>query len=368
MEGPRGLRGEEFPSLSRLMDTVFVGRPEGVMFSRYPQLFNVHNLANLLVFTDGGEVVSHAGMLLRWATLGGCTVRAGLVGAVGTREDRRGQGLASRLLEAACHKARENGADFMLISGRRGLYRRYGAAEVGMGHTAHIHREHAKQLALQEVRLRPFEEHRLDACAGAYQQKPDSFLRPWDDWEYFLTSRHCMNEPAEIICIFERDVFAGYFVLAKDRGGGQGRILEYAGCLGAIASALGALFDYARLKEVEFFLESGSHRLGKLLVQAGCVLRAEPYEGTLLLLNFPQLMERLRPLFETRIGQERSRGMRFTQDGERFVFGVPGQERTITGRRAAAEFLFGNPHVMRPEGVLSRLFPVPTLWYGLNYI
>ena len=116
MEGPRAVEASEMPSLSELVDTVFRGAPNNVMFSQYPQLFNEANRDNLLVFVDGGRVVSHYGMVQRWATVCGCTVRVACVGSVATYESHRGQRLASRLMQANVAKATADGADFAMIS------------------------------------------------------------------------------------------------------------------------------------------------------------------------------------------------------------------------------------------------------------
>ncbi len=129
MEGPRALRAHELGSLSKLADTVFQSKNDGQMVYQFPVLFGSENHENLLVFVDGGKVVSHVGMVQRWASLAGCTVKVGLIGSVATYEDYRGKGLASQLFAAAAEKAVRDGCDFFMISGGRGLYRRAGAAD-----------------------------------------------------------------------------------------------------------------------------------------------------------------------------------------------------------------------------------------------
>ena len=131
MEGPRTPRREETASLARLVDAVFMEGQQGRMFQCFPTFFAEENHENHLVFAEGDEMLSHVGMLYRWACLAGCTVRMACVGAVGTHEAYRGRGMATALFQAACEKALADGVDFMMISGNRGLYQRPGAAEVG---------------------------------------------------------------------------------------------------------------------------------------------------------------------------------------------------------------------------------------------
>ena len=58
MEGPRGLRPGELPSLRGLTDVVF--RPN--MPEQYPHLFNEENFENLRVVLDDGRCVAHVGI------------------------------------------------------------------------------------------------------------------------------------------------------------------------------------------------------------------------------------------------------------------------------------------------------------------
>ena len=100
MEGPKPLDASERDSLAELVDAIFANGQEGAMFRAFSEYFSEKNDGNHFVFVDEGRVISHVGMDVRWATITGCAVRVGCIGAVGTNEAYRGQGLATRLLEA----------------------------------------------------------------------------------------------------------------------------------------------------------------------------------------------------------------------------------------------------------------------------
>ena len=98
MEGPRALRADELESLRELVDEVFRKNSPRSMFDDYPQLFNQGNLHRLRVCVDDGKVVTHIGYTERFASILGCTVKVGCIGAVATHPDYRGRGLATRTL------------------------------------------------------------------------------------------------------------------------------------------------------------------------------------------------------------------------------------------------------------------------------
>ncbi len=131
MDGPRGLKAQEFDSLCTLVNTVFRGDGVGRMEEQYPLLFAPDNYDELFVMVDEGVVVSHVGALTRDISVLGCRMSTMSIGAVATYESHRGQGLATQLMEAAIRKAVEQDAVLMPISGGRGLYTRLGAKRIG---------------------------------------------------------------------------------------------------------------------------------------------------------------------------------------------------------------------------------------------
>ena len=105
MEGPRGLLAWELGSLRELTDIVM--RPG--LVDQFPHLFDEENLENLRVCLYAGRCVSHVGMIQRDASLFGCRVRVGCIGAVSTHPDYRRRGLASACFDDALRKAGQDG-------------------------------------------------------------------------------------------------------------------------------------------------------------------------------------------------------------------------------------------------------------------
>jgi hypothetical protein len=96
-------------------------------------------------------------------------------------------------------------------------------------------------------------------------------------------------------------------------------------------------------------------------------LTPEKTMGTLLIINFEQLMARLTPWFEHRIGMAQAKALSFKQEGEQFVFS-DGDKAVVLDRGEAGTAVFGYPEKPLFSGLLAQVFPAPSLYYGINYV
>ena len=367
MEGPRTLRVEERTALEVFVDNVFYpGRP-GAMYGYFPSFFGVGNLENHFIHVDEGRVISHGGMLPRWASLGGCTVRVGEVGAVATDPAYRGRNLGWQVMEATYEKARQDGVDFMLISGGRSIYLSAGARSVGHDYSAKIDGRNTMNLNDPAVTVLPFQSDYLPDCRLAYDRKYARFIRPLDDWNTFITTGTACCQQSKLWIICKNNQFAGYYVVGAPRDTGNVEILEFAGDESVLASALGALESQYPGATFSLHLQQENTHIKAALESAGVAFTPRNADGTILILLFEQFMRRLHPLFETHIGVEAARQLRFEERNNAFCFS-DGRETIMTDRAGAAELIFGKEGSVPAPGLLGRIFPVPTLVYGLNFI
>jgi hypothetical protein len=306
-------------------------------------------------------------MAQRWASIQGCTLRVALIGAVSTIEECRNQGLASKLFKMAREKARADGVDIMMISGDRTLYSRAGAAGVGCDFIAIVDRSVARGLHGRDVSIDDAGGAGLDACAALYETRSAHFIRPRDDWEWLDQFRIAACQEADIIGVRGRNVICGYLIIAKADKDGVASVIEFAGDETAMAAALKSLLARRGSRSVKLHLQQGDAILRDLLKDAGVTLKPETTTGTLLIVNFPQLITRLRPYIEHRIGIEEANTLGFHQDGERFVFSS-GEKSYSFDAVEAVQAIFGHPERRFFTGSLARIFPVQTLYYGINYI
>lgn len=135
MEGPRAVRKEELQDLTELINYVFRSSSgkEPDMHICFPIFISDKNLDNLLVMVDeeSGKPVSHMGLWINEFSYFGQPMKVGSLGSVCTDPNFRGQGLATKLMEAVFNRLEAEGVDLLLVSGGRGLYQRAGCTEVG---------------------------------------------------------------------------------------------------------------------------------------------------------------------------------------------------------------------------------------------
>ena len=374
MEGPRGLRSEEMVSLRHLTDICFW---KGLV-DKYPQLFNEDNLENLRVIVDGGEVISHVGMTEQWVSIFGCLLRVACVGAVCTHPNYRMRGLATRLFNDACKKAYNDGVDFMLVSGIRGLYLRAGCRQIlGCDFEVSVTPEHIQLLSDPAITVKPCSSRDIEVMSAIYRREPVRFLRRLEDYQRAFACRHVMDKESEFLLILKDGSPRAYVILPSPSKKSKVRIGEYAGERSSLVNALGLILQrFPSLEEIVIHILGCDVLLQSLMEEKGLQLRPSNSACTVRIINFTQLMERLRPYFEEVIGYKETRKIRFLEKEGRFIVEYGADRVVIPGRPEAAQLIFGSkdaPTELLSAGgkagkILREVLPIPLPWYGINFV
>ena len=366
IEGPRGTRLEERESLQKCVGAVF--RP--VLMDEYPQLFHDDNLENCRVILDDGEIVSHVGLTQQWASIFGCTVGVGCIGGVGTYKEHRGKGYATRLFDDASAKCYSEGFDFMIVSGDRSLYRRAGCRKVGHDYDATITASHAQRLDTG-ASIVACTKADIPTLSAIYRTEPVRFLRPPRMYEHAF---QC-NRFSGVWLIKKGDSVRGYVIASQGRE--TVRLAEYAG---ERSSILGAAVQLAKHYDCQ---NVGLHILGvdrlaqNILSEAGTELQPGHASGTVHIVNFPQLMDRMRPYFTEILGESETRRLEFTADDGAYQIRYDEDSITIPDRGELAHLIFGTHEEAvadrlgddgKAAEVMRQVLPIPALSYGINYV
>jgi len=200
-----------------------------------------------IITGPGGAIAAHAGWTQRDATVLRRRVRVGFIGAVFTQAAWRGQGLGTRVLLDALARARA-GADLVLASGDRDLYRRQGFEPVPP--LARYRLPAAGDPP--NVALRAMAPGDVPAIAALYEREDVHFHRSPGDWAALLRAGRLVDAPATFTVVMPGGDAAGAplgFVAAQHasiRADGTvrpRRILEIAGDRAAILAAAPGLAE-----------------------------------------------------------------------------------------------------------------------------
>ena len=354
------------------------------MLRDYSPVFREDNLEHVMVLVENGELVTNVAMAVRPISFEGAALTVGLVGAVGTAERCRGRGYATKALDALLDKAAREGVDLAWISGGRGLYTSRGAAKVGRQRAYTI-----KPGALPEgLRLREMTRDDLEAAIALYDREPVRFVRPRDDWLDAWDHQFALNSKARFWCVWRAGRLSAYLIVHEKRPDRPAASLaEFAGNRSDAAAALPEVAKRMVHEKVQAHVgdwdEVGRAAFGRV---ARGEAQAEDASGLFLPIRMVECMERLRSRIAKHCGDHVAREVRFSESGKGaasragkddiLTIGLGDRQVRILGRAQVARLIFGTPENARPafEGsaevmtALQPAFPLPTPWYGLNFV
>jgi hypothetical protein len=202
------------------------------------------------------------------------------------------------------------------------------------------------------------------------------FLRSPDDYRYAIQSGVVMDRLGRFWILREEGAFRGYVILhaaGEDRRAG---LAEYAGDRRALLSALPAMLKAQNLASIRWQVLRHDDQFRSLCAQAGLEGTPVATPGTLKLINFTQLMQRLQPYWQEVLGPRDAAKLSFQQQGDAYRFRF-GEDELTTDRDTATRLLFGTINGEERQAItghgrlteaLQQILPLPCLWYGLNYV
>ncbi|MCM8760469.1 MAG: GNAT family N-acetyltransferase [Candidatus Omnitrophica bacterium] len=373
MEGPRGVRKEEFDDLVKLVNLTF--RPERQSMQReHESIFNEENLEHLRVIVEDGKPVSHIGTLEKEVLIYNCKSKVGLVGSVCTHPDYRGRGYATLLLNDCIRRFNEHGCDFMLVSGARRLYDSADCLSVGNVIRLEIMKRDLWRFERNKATsIEDFSEKYLEDMMKSYEKKKVRFIRERKDWEIGLRCGQVMNVPSDFLIIKENSKFKGYLIV--NFSGGRGDVKEYGGDRQSLIGAIPILFEKYQLDALTFPIPFEDREFAGLIQDRGVHSSVTPINApcTVRVLNFSRFMERARPYFREKLG-DIAEDLKFEEKGEEYKISLGKEDFIIKGRRAMTWTILSRPggYEITGEGrvieAIRNVLPIPFLWYGINFI
>lgn len=374
IEGPRAARKDELEAVVALSDSVFrSGR--GGMGREFPTLFCEENCENLRIFLDDGRPVSLIGFTVRDTFIMGASVRVCNVGSVCTDPKYRNQGLATRLLEDVVLKSLQEGVEVMLISGGRGLYRRMGCINAGIYHIYPIPR--GTGLPDLPVVVSEWREEDIPDMVRVHQSEPVRYLRDAEEFLTLLEAKVLVNRPSDTWTVKLDDEMVAYICVQRpteEKGIKTLKAYEIAGSRTAILAALPKLFDRYGVDRIDihtFSADLEMRTLGRLI---GLPYTPRGFHGTLKIIDLKGFFGAIEPYVSERLDDDEIWGLELDFEPE-LLFRYEDEEFKLSSPQEVTAFIFGSLEHKRPvprtpnlSRILRKLFPMPLVDYGLNYI
>ncbi|NLW50770.1 MAG: GNAT family N-acetyltransferase [Candidatus Brocadiaceae bacterium] len=384
MEGPKPAQGQEIHSAAELARRVF--HPDTPAPVR-PALPGDAVRPNLRVFSDRGRVTAAVTMNHRPVVLGGTRHLACTFGGVCTDPEYRGQGLATQLLEDCRRKALADGADLVLISGSRGLYRHSGYAPVGHFEVSRIPRAGLTAAAALSERydLRPALSDDLPALMRMQVEEPVRFVRSPEEMLRLVGQTSIVNGRGRtfVVC---RNGAGPVAWMTCQIGGRYGedmppnstRVVEVGGSRWAVLCALPVLMDRQKVDEVELFYGGWDRDFARMAADLGWPSEPRSFRGTVGIIAPQRFWDASVALFRERLGPERFETLRFEVRPDAIEIASGTERLLLKDWTALTELVFMHPaqRTERPLDLprdsdlataLDEIFPMPLVNYGLNY-
>jgi len=385
-QGPKAARGDEIRSAIQLKQSVFSADGARIVRERLPAPAPDEVWEHLRVIVDGERVVSVLSMSYREIVLLGTRHVACCFGGVCTDPGYRGNGLATQLLEASRRKAVADGADLVLISGRRGLYRNQGYVPVGPFQVCTVSRE---RLPADGVccTLRAARDDDLPGIMQMSLGEPARFVRTPQEMARLVRRPRVLNAMGrtQVVCIGPDGPAAAYVsyqigATPWERGIPPNaiRVVEFAGSRWAILHALAGLMDAYGVDSLELHSAQGDVEVSAIAHDLGWPCEPRPFRGTVGIINPEAFWQACAPLFRDRLGDEAFGRLSFecADGGVRIRYGSEGLP--LPDMESLTRIVFTHPARRRElepgprpgsdlAGVLDALFPLPLVNYGLTY-
>jgi len=380
-EGPRTVRESEIAAAADLARSIFFPQSESLeqAVEAWPMARHREYAANTFGMFYQGQPVSLVSRLEREMVVWGHSLRLGFIGGVCTHPEHRGKGLASTLLEASLNRFRENGVDFVYISGARSLYYQAGAHHVSTGLGFRLRRSHLAGIEAAAVQLREAEAGDAALLSTLSHRAGVRFVRPREDYDLILQYRHCSGRACRFLIVEQRQTPQGYLLVAPpaEEYRPSQHILEYCGDDSLVLAAL-AGWIAAGNPELELYLEvPANDPLAARLQELGAAAKPVGTSGTVKVLDFCRTMVKLQPYFESRLGQAALRSLQRVAGRGRYVLHTDRDILEIEGETNLLWTLLGAPpgeqvQQVRATGVLAELvaqcLPLPLPSLHLNMI
>ncbi len=220
------------------------------MREQFIRLFHEQNNERIMIAKDQDEVVAAVNHYTTEIISNRGLFRVSSIGAVCTLDAYRGQGISTRLLALTEAKMLQDHVDFCIISGRRGIYQRFGARDVG---AIYRYQYVPKEKTIGE--LRPYQGEE-DIMYKLYQTEPIRYIRDREEFHDLLIAQTYPDSYQDypIYIIYHEGIPQAYVIAIDHHEKNVLQIKEYAGHRSSIVSCLLEICQKHQKNQVEIMI------------------------------------------------------------------------------------------------------------------
>lgn len=383
MQELRGTTDKELQSVIDLTNWIFRTENgfEPTMHLEYPLLLGPQNMDNIRIIIEDGRPVSTVSYLMSNIQIEGVSLCAASVGAVCTHPDYRGRNYATYLMDDVEERILRDGVEVMLVSGNLNLYRRRGCTKVGGFQKADLGPLDTKD----SIGLLELTRDNMEEAARMYHQEPVRYIRSFDQFVTLHEStkyyRSIFDYKSYIVTRYGKAV--AYIVARIQVADNAAVIREFAGDRRAVIDGAYKFLAQDGLNKCTLIFPR-TDIMGRLLEEDGIQLQAQDQQGTIKIMNYPSLMNSLKPYMRQYLPGEILDALIFTERDGKYYISLEDETLLIDNRDSLGQLIFGSTvqggeeysllqaelaDMPKLKDVIDTIFPVPFPWtQNLNYI
>lgn len=351
----------------------------------FTDLLCENNIEHMRIIKADGNPVSVINYIINEVDINGCIIKAANIGAVCTHEDYRGRGYANLILKDCFDKMRNEGVDFLYVSGEIGLYTKNNIHITGKMYNFNIDRNYLiehKELLNDTCEVKECSQEDIHLLSTFYDAEAVKFIRDkqrFSDLANRVPGASVFNNAAKYFRMEENGQIQGYFICAvipNENGDFRMEVIEYAGKRKSVLA--GIIKTMVQLNPTCISGYTSWFDADMLKVLEEYKIKAETcnYPGTMRIINFSQFMQKLKPLY----AQEKIlESIEFCESDGKYIMRSGNMELVIEDDKTMHNLFLGNDmELLETEHInvgdtlfhmLKLILPIPVPYpYSLNYI
>lgn len=386
MNSVTNTKKEDFSEVVALINHVFGKENNSTkMEDIFTDLICKNNMEHMRIIKTDGKPVSVINYIINEIHINGCIIKAASIGAVCTHEDYRCRGYSNLILKDCLDKMRNEGVDFLYVSGEIGLYTKNNIHITGKMHTFNIDKSYLpehKELHNDACKVKECSQEDIHLLTTCYDEEAVRFIR--DKQRFFdlacrIPSASVFNNAAKIFSIEENGQMQGYFICAiipKENGDFEMEVIEYAGKRKLVLAGIIKAMVQLNPADISGYASWFDADMVKALEEYEIKIETCNYPGTMRIINFSQFMQKLRPLY---FPEKKFESIEFYETDGKYNIRSGNMGLVIENDKTMHNLILGNDmelleteHIIGDNALfdmLKLILPIPVPYpYSLNYI